>query len=142
MSFLKKIFGTTQKPKTMMDELNSVVVRAYRRLAESNGTAPTSKTSDEKIVEIYSKVLTAFKKASKAKGESLSANILNFIAYKFFQVYEMSGEDFMNEHLDYELNLYQNSGLREDYKKGMNIFNDDDLQRISAVQNAVAKHLK
>ena len=122
MSFLKKLFGAKEKPRTMLDELHSIVIKAFRHLGKVNGTAPTSKTSDEKIIEIYSKVLTAFRKESEAKGEFLSADVLNLIAYKFFQVYEMTGEDFMNEHLNYELNLYKNSGLREDYKTGLKLF--------------------
>lgn len=122
MSFFKKMFGKEEKPRTALDEMKSIVVKAYRHLAKQNGTAPTSKTSDEKIIEIYSKVLTAFRKESEAKGEFIKAEILNLIAYKFFQVYELSGDDFMNEHLDYEINLYRNSGLRDDYKKGLKLF--------------------
>jgi hypothetical protein len=142
MSFLKNIFGAPQKPRTMMDELNSVVVTAYRRLAKLRGTAPTDKTTDQKIIEIYTKVLTAFKAESKLKGEFISADILNLIAYKFFQAYEMTGEDFMNEHLDYEIELYRNSGLREDYKEGLDLFNSDDNKRISVIQDFVKKNYK
>ncbi len=122
MSFFKKLFGVQEKPRTVLDELHSIVIKAFRNLAKNNGTAPTAKTSDTKILEIYSKVLTSFRKASETRGEFISAEILNLIAYKFFQVYETVGEDFMNEHLDYELNLYKNSGLREDYKNGLKLF--------------------
>lgn len=142
MPFFKKIFGEQEKPKTMMDELNSIVVTAYRRIAKSRRTAPTDKTTDQKIVEIYTKVLTAFKTESKLKGEFISADVLNLIAYKFFQVYEMTGEDFMNEHLEYEIELYKNSGLRDDYKEGLDLFNSDDQKRISLVQNRVKQKLK
>lgn len=142
MSFFKKLFSGQQKPRTMLDELNSVLVLAYRRLAKSRGTAPSDKTSDEKIVQIYSNVTTAFREASKSKGEFIPANILNNIVLYFFQAYETVGEEFMNEHLEYEINLYKSSGLREDYKEGLDLFNEEDNKRIKVVMEAVSNNFK
>ncbi len=102
--------------------MSSIIVKAFRYLAKENGTAPTSNTSDEKIIEIYSNVITAFRNASESRGESILADILNFIAYYFLVLYEKSGESFMNEHLEYEIDLYKKSGLCEHYKKGLKLF--------------------
>jgi hypothetical protein len=48
----------------------------------------------------------------------------------------------LDQHLQYELNLYKNFGLRDDYKTGLNIFNDIKIRPISVVKNATDKHLK
>jgi hypothetical protein len=122
MSFLGRIFKSKKKPRTVLDELHSILVRAFRNYGKSTGRAPSSKTSDEKIIEIYSKVATAFKNASEERGEFVSAEILNLIAIGIFGVYEMMGEEMMNEHLDYEVERYKSSGLRDEYKKGLKLF--------------------
>lgn len=113
---------TKQEPITYYDKMNSIIVKAWRSFAKENGTAPTSKTSDEKIIEIYSKVFNEFKKASETRGEVITVDVSNLIAYHILAVYEKSGEDYMNEHLEYEIDLYKKSGLREDYKKGLKLF--------------------
>ena len=41
---------------------------------------------------------------------------------KFFKVYEEFGEDFMQEHLEYELKKYANEGLSTDYQKEISLF--------------------
>ena len=41
---------------------------------------------------------------------------------KFFKVYEEFGEDFMKEHLEYELKKYKNEGLRPEYQRGISLF--------------------
>ena len=50
------------------------------------------------------------------------ADNLNTIAMKFFKVYEEFGEDFMKEHLEYELKKYKNEGLRPEYQRGISLF--------------------
>ena len=125
MSFFKKLFGSP-KPRTLWDEAKETAGKAiifgYRRIAKEKGCAPTQKTSDDKIVEIYSKVISSFQKAAKEKNEHIPAVNLNYIALKFYQVYELAGDAFLDEHLDYEVNLYKTSGLREDYKQELKLF--------------------
>lgn len=42
---------------------------------------------------------------------------------KFFNVYEQFGEDFMKEHLEFELEkCYRKEGLRPEYQKGISLF--------------------
>lgn len=124
MSFLKKLFGS-QKPRTLLDEAKETagkaVVYGYRRIAKERGCAPTQKTSDDKIIEIYSKVVSSFQKVAATKNERIPAVYLNTIALKFYQVYELAGDAFLDEHLDYEINLYKTSGLRNDYKQELKL---------------------
>jgi hypothetical protein len=65
ISWIKKLFGPEAKPRTLLDEVEEnaslLIVRGYRRLAEQRRCAPTSKTSDQEIISIYKKVLTAFR---------------------------------------------------------------------------------
>jgi len=120
MSIFKKLFGSS-KPRTLYDEVRETaekaVIYGYRRIARERGCAPTQKTSDDKIIEIYSKIVSAFQEAAQMKNEHIPAVFLNFIALEFYQIYEISGDAFLDEHLDYEINLYKTSGLREDYKQ-------------------------
>ena len=41
---------------------------------------------------------------------------------KFFNVYEQFGEDFMKEHLEFELEKYRKESLRPEYQKGISLF--------------------
>ena len=124
MSIFKKIFSP-QKPRTYLDEAMEVagkaVVYGYRRIAKEKRCAPTTKTSDAKIIEIYSKVLSSFQKAANEKNQRIPAVYLNTIALHFFQLYEMAGDAILDEHLDYEINLYKTSGLRNDYKQELKL---------------------
>src|SRR5690606_4302722 len=94
-----------KQPKTMLDKVQELagplIVNGYRQLAASNGTAPTAKTSDQKIIEIYQQVGSAFREASKERNEHLPAGYMNTIVFKFFQVYEMMGDTMFYEHLKY-----------------------------------------
>lgn len=123
----EKEIGSTQKSRTVLDEGEKIaekaIVNGYRRVAAYQGCAPTSKTSDEKIIEIYGKVIHAFLQAARQKGEGrIPAVYLNFIALKFFQAYEMFGEKFMEEHLHYEVKRYSTEGLRPEYKQELKLF--------------------
>jgi hypothetical protein len=57
MSFLKSIFGAPAKQSTMLNDVQAVsgrlIVKGYRRISAQHGCAPTSKTSDQKIIEIH-----------------------------------------------------------------------------------------
>ncbi len=111
-----------QEPVSFEDKLNTSLVKRLRNIGEFNNTAPTEKTSDEKIIEIYTLICSTFRKASSEKQERIPANNLNTIAMKFFKVYEEFGEDFMQEHLEYELKKYTTEGLRPEYQRGISLF--------------------
>lgn len=100
-----------KKPRTMLDEFNYTVVKMYRPLIKNNHDI-----SDAKILEIAQAVMRVFKEASERRGENISGESLSRIASKFVVVYDTVGEEFYLEHLKYEVNLYLDSGLRDDYK--------------------------
>lgn len=110
------------EPFSFEDKLNTSLVKRLRNIGEYNNTAPTEKTSDEKIIEIYTLICSSFRKASSEKQERIPANNLNTIALKFFNIYEEFGDDFMKEHLEYELNKYSKEGLRPEYQIGISLF--------------------
>jgi hypothetical protein len=110
------------EPIAFEDKLNESLVKRLRQIGEYNNTAPTEKSTDEKIIEIYTLICTAFREASSKKQEHIPANSLNTIAMKFFKVYEEFGEAFMKEHLEYELNKYRTKGLRSEYKIETSLF--------------------
>jgi hypothetical protein len=126
MSFLKNLFGGSKKKQTLLDDVQEVggklLVTGYRHEAATQGCAPTSKTSDKKIIEIYSKVGTAFQQAAERRGELIPATILNFIVLKFLQVHEMMGDAMMESHLQYEIENYLATGLRPDYRRELHLF--------------------
>ena len=96
-----------------------VIVNFYRELGVYNNCPPTAKTSDQKILEIYSLVSTAFQEAAKRRGEQIPipAVFINRIVSGFLQIYENMGEHFMQEHLRYEIDKYVREGLRPDYRQ-------------------------
>ena len=126
MSFLKRLFGGTSKQRTYWDEFQDVggkiLVAGYRKIAAESGLAPTAKTTDKQIIEIYSRVGTAFQEAAKERGEHIPALTLNYIVFHFLQFYETNDEQFFQQHIQYEVNLYLKSGLRSDYKNELKLF--------------------
>jgi hypothetical protein len=111
-----------QEPVSFEDKLNTSLVKRLRNIGEYNNTAPTDKTSDEKVIEIYTLICTSFRKASLERQERIPANNLNTIAIKFFKVYEDFGENFMQDHLKYEVDKYLKEGLRSDYQRELSLF--------------------
>jgi hypothetical protein len=109
-------------PRTMLDEVQDVTIKAFRSLAKANGVPPTSKMTDKEILKISQETMTSFKEVAKQRDESIQAGYLFAIAMNFFTVYEQFGEEFYKEHLEYELNKYLNEGLREDYKQDLKLF--------------------
>ena len=79
-------------------------------------------TSDEKIMEIYSRVCSAFSQAAERRGEHIPAVYLNRIVLKFLQVYEKMPQHFFDEHLRYELDKYVAEGLRPEYRQELPLF--------------------
>ena len=120
------VSSTFRKPRTLLDRAQAaggkVIVAAYREIAAKNGIPPTVKISDEEIIEIYSKVGTAFRQAAKQRGEHIPALFLNHIVGGFLQIYEMCGTKFFDEHLRYEVDKYIAEGLRPDYKRELPLF--------------------
>lgn len=110
----------------MLDKVQAlagpIIVNGYRQIAKANDIAPTDKTSDIQILEIYQKVGTAFREASKQRNEHIPVGYLNTIVLKFYQVYEMMGETMLDQHLEYEVNKYIQEGLRPDYKQDLELF--------------------
>ncbi len=111
-----------KSPFDMAEDANLLIVNAYRRIALERGCAPTSATSDEEILKIYTKVATAFRNVAQQRGENLSAPTLNFIVLYFFQNNEMFGTESMNSHLQYELDKYLKQGLRPTYRDELSLF--------------------
>lgn len=113
------------QPKNLYEQVlplsNQILVNGYRRIARQRNVTPTLKTSDEKIIEIYKQVGTAFNEAAKQRSEHIPAVYLNFIVLKFFQVYEMGGDMLLNEHLQYEVGKYLSEGLRQEYKQELKL---------------------
>lgn len=126
MRLLQRLFGRPEKKRTMLDEVQEIggklIVGGYRELAAQNGCAPTSKTSDQQIVEMYKKVGTAFRQVAIQRGELIPAGVLNHIVLKFLQIRETYGDNMVDEHLKYELEKYLNEGLRPDYQREIKLF--------------------
>ena len=126
VGWLKRLFGGATQPRTMLDEVeekgSKLIVSSYRSIAKLNNCAPTSKTSDAQIMEVYRRIGTSFRAVASERGEHLPANALHFIVHKFLQVQEGHGQKMFDEHLDYELRKYRSEGLRPDYAKGLDLF--------------------
>jgi hypothetical protein len=126
MSWLSRIFGGTQKPRTLLDQVQEtggkLIVSGYRQLAAQQGCAPTAATSDQEIIEIYKRVATAFREASQERGEHVPAGTINFIVWKFIQIKEMMGAEMLDSHLEYEVQKYLSEGLRPDYRQNLHLF--------------------
>lgn len=118
--------NTLEQPRTMLDEVQEVgeklIVSGYRRLAAQHECAPTAKTSDQQIINIYKEAGTAFRKVADQRGEHLPAGTINYIVWKFLQVSEMLGNEMVDEHLTYELQKYLQEGLRPDYQQDLKLF--------------------
>lgn len=100
-----------------------LVILRFRSISEESGgaLAPTNKTSDNEILKVYRIVLTSFRKEAQKRKEHIPALNINYIAFTLLQVYEHMGEKFFLEHLNYQLNYYSQNGLRDDYKRELNL---------------------
>lgn len=144
------LFKQKNKPRTMLNDVQEVsgrlIVKGYRKIAAQHGCAPTAKTTDQKIMEIYSKVGEAFHQAAERRGEHISALFQNYIVLKFFAVYEMLGEQRLQGHLQYEVDKYLAEGLRPDYKQELPLFdpagNDPDVKRLNELHKLTREALE
>lgn len=116
--------GINQGSNLLQESQNTaipMIVNGYRKIALERNCAPTGKTTDREIIEVYQQVLTAFNIASHKKNENIPAGNLNFIALKFFQVYETTGKEAFNDHLAYEVDKYLSEGLRPEYNQTLEV---------------------
>ena len=120
--YVRSVKPIEPEPVLFEEKLNKGLVKRLRSIGEYNNTAPTSITTDEKIIEIYRLVCSSFREQSEIRNKRIKVNCLNTIALKFFNVYEEFGEDFMTEHLEYELKKYANEGLRPEYQREISLF--------------------
>jgi hypothetical protein len=125
--------GTAPDPARQVGD--DFVVRFYRHLGAYNNCPPTARTSDGKIIEIYSWVRTAFQEAALQRGERIPAEFVNRIVSGFLQIYEKSGESFMREHLHYEIENYLREGLRADYRRPLSFFGAEPSEAAAAQVN-------
>ncbi|HTA95449.1 MAG TPA: hypothetical protein VK769_04925 [Verrucomicrobiae bacterium] len=148
MSFLKNLFGTPSKQQTMLDDVQQVsaklIVKDYRKIAAQYRCAPTAKTTDQKIMEIYVLVTTAFHQAAEQRGERIPALFDNYIVLKFLELHEMM-PGHLEQHLQYEVKKYLVEGLRSDYKQELSLFdsngNDPDVKRLKELQKLTREKL-
>lgn len=148
MSFFEKLFGAPQKQRTMLDDVqetsSKLIIKGYRRIAAQHGCAPTAKTTDKKIIEIYTQVSTAFHEAAQKRGEHIPALFQNSIVLKFLQLHEMMS-DHLQQHLHYEVGKYLAEGLRPDYKQELPLFDPDgddpDVKRLRELQRLTREKL-
>ncbi len=103
---------------------STLIVDGYRRkaLAAGGGQAPTSKTSDKRLMEIYQTVGTAFQETAVKRGEALHVPYLNYIVLHFLAIEESHGPAFLETHLRYQTEKYLNEGLRQDYRQELHLF--------------------
>lgn len=124
--WLKKLTARSPGSATVADELDALalnlIVPGYRRLAKEHGCAPSTKTSDVAIIELYKKVGTAFRTVAIERGEQLPAEIINLIVWKFLQISEQLGPEGLDSHLRYEVKKYSEEGLRSDYRQHLSLF--------------------
>lgn len=100
----------------LVDEVYKSTVALYRAIGEKNGVSPSNKMSNEEILCISKEVMHAFKEASDTRNEHIPGGYLMHIAMKFFRVYEQFGLQFYKKHLTYEIENYNENGLRESYQ--------------------------
>jgi hypothetical protein len=109
-----------------LEESAQIIIDFYRKLGAYNNCPPTSKTSDQKILEIYALVGTAFQQAARQRGEPLPIpdELINRIVSGFLQMYEYMGDKRLHDHLIYEVEKYVREGLRPDYRRPLPFFTD------------------
>ncbi len=101
---------------------DTIIIAAYRELARQSGGAPSAKTSDAEIVALYGRIAKAFSEVAPQRNERLSAGSINMLVLYFLHAKENHQPKFFEEHLQYELEKYRASGLRESYQKELNLF--------------------
>lgn len=116
------LFNFFKKKRTILDEIDEITIKVFRGLAKVNNLPPTSKSSDEDILRINKEIINAYRAVENQRNEIIPANSLFAISFHFMQVFEMKGQKFYEEHLDYEIQRYIKEGLRDYQKVGASIF--------------------
>lgn len=111
-----------KKPKTLLDQLQNITIQGFRNLGEGNNLPPTSRTSDEDILRINAEIINAYRAVEGKRNETIPATSLFAISFHFIQVFEMKGQRFYDEHLDYEIKKYLSDGLRDYQLKGIQLY--------------------
>jgi hypothetical protein len=93
-----------------------LIVDGYRRAARRQGLAPTAKTTDAEILQLFERVGSAFKSVADKRGESLRAPRINYIVWKFLQAHEELGSDAFDAYLQQETSRYRTDGLPAAYR--------------------------
>lgn len=106
---------------TVINYSRDEVVRTFRAYAEARGIAPTRKMTDEEIINVFTRVTSRFVEVAYQRGEKIPGAYLRTLALYFFQAYEQNMGSVFEEHLQFELRRYREQGLRDDYKKDLNI---------------------
>jgi hypothetical protein len=124
--------GNFFKPKSEHDKLltmvEKMIVKGYRRIGKERGKAPSKKTSDKKIIEIYCRIAGAFKDAAKQRNEKLPEGYINYLVFYFLNLHEnyCSGgskdETIFEMQLDFEIKRYLKEGLRKELQRDLQIF--------------------
>ncbi len=115
-------FNFFKKKTTLLDAVEDVTIKGYRGLAKANNLPPTTKTSDEDILRINDEIINAYRAVESQRNEIIPATSLFAVAFHFMQVYEMKGQKFYEEHLEYEISKYLKEGLRDYQKVGVSLF--------------------
>jgi hypothetical protein len=114
--------STPEPGRTAYDELCRITIGAFRSYATYRGIAPSANTTDEEIISIYEKVCSAFRAVARERNEHLPGVYVTTIVFKFYQLHEdQKLRRFFDAHLEHELNVYRERGLREDYKVDLGI---------------------
>ena len=108
-----------KKKRSLYDEFQETTVKMFRSIGKANGIKEIDSLSEETIMHIAQEVMTTFKNAAQEKGETIPGGYLLTIAMKFISLFAITGEQFYQEHLNYEIKKYLNEGLREDYKRNL-----------------------
>lgn len=121
-------FGRRRSPnksessRTAFDEVHDVVVAGFRLAAKEYSIAPSAKTSDDEILQIYSLTLNAWRDASKLRNEQIPVTFINYIALQFMQAYENMGQKIFASQFEYELQRYIDNGLRQDQMRHLVLY--------------------
>lgn len=99
----------------------SELIRRYRNYARMSNRAPSPKTSDKQIIDIYETIASEFTGVARQRNEEISEDTINGIVLKFLQMHESFGREMFEQHLEYELQKYEMEGLRPDYKQGLKL---------------------
>lgn len=93
-----------------------LIVEGYRRVSRRQAAAPTDKTTDAEILQLFERVGSAFKSVAYQRGEYLKGPRVNYIVWRFLQVYEDMGREAFDHYLQDELTRYRERGLPAAYR--------------------------